>query len=128
MKNEPLVRVELARFFVKALKYLRKKCPHIVEDVQPLIARLESGETPGDQMQGTKYTVYKARLKSSDQAKGKRGGFRAIYYIKAHDVVFLVTIYAKSEQADMRPDENPAHDRGTSATTRLAVYLRRQIE
>lgn len=96
MSKHP-VRIEIARFFVRALKHLRKKYPHIVDDVQTLIRRLESGETPGDQVQGVGYPVYKVRLKSTDQPKGKSGGFRVLYYLQAGDVILLITVYAKSE-------------------------------
>ena len=105
MKPDPIIRIEIAQFFVKALKYLQKKYPHITQDVQSLVTQLEQGETPGDQMQGIQYRVYKVRLSSTDQAKGKRGGYRVIYYIKTTDHIFLITIYAKSQQTDISPSE-----------------------
>ena len=96
-KPDPVVRIEIAGFFVKALKYLQKKYPHITEDVQSLIAQLEQGETPGDPIASVQYRVYKVRLRSTDQAKGKRGGYRVIYYIKTIDHIFLITIYANGQ-------------------------------
>ena len=99
------IRIEISRFFVKALKYLQKKYPHITEDVQSLIGQLEQGDTPGDQMPSVQYRVYKVRLSSSDQAKGKRGGYRIIYYVKTADRIFLITIYAKAQQTDMSASE-----------------------
>ena len=104
-KPDPIVHVEIARFFVKALKYLQKKYPHITDDVQSLIRQLEQGETPGDQMPGIRHPVYKVRLSSTDQSKGKRGGYRVIYYVKTTDFIFLITIYAKSQQTDISASE-----------------------
>lgn len=101
MTNKLPVQVEVARFFVRALKRLRKKHPHIVEDVETLIARLEQGETPGNQVPQVKYRVFKVRLRSRDQSKGKSGGYRVIYYVQTADQLILITIYAKSEQEDI---------------------------
>jgi mRNA-degrading endonuclease RelE of RelBE toxin-antitoxin system len=65
---------------------------------------LQQGETPGDQIPGTQYTVFKVRIKNSDIAKGKSGGYRVIYYVKTSEWVVLITIYAKTEQSDISPE------------------------
>ncbi|MES9829213.1 MAG: hypothetical protein ABW201_13175 [Candidatus Thiodiazotropha sp.] len=44
--------------FKRQLKRLNRKYRRIRSDVEPLISQLEAGETPGDQIQGTGYTVY----------------------------------------------------------------------
>ncbi len=62
MANEPPVQVRFAPAFLKDIKRLRKKYPHIQQDVQPLIDQLINGATPGDHIQATGYTVYKVRL------------------------------------------------------------------
>ena len=41
------------------------------------------------------------RVANSDVAKGKRSGYRLIYYIETSDKVLLVTLYSKSEQGDI---------------------------
>jgi mRNA-degrading endonuclease RelE of RelBE toxin-antitoxin system len=105
MTNEPLIEVGLAPEFVRRLKRLVKKFPHAAEDVQGLIARLEHGETPGDQVPGVRYTAYKVRLKSSDVTKGKSSGFRVIYYVQTRTRVILITLYIKSEQVDIRAED-----------------------
>jgi len=33
--------------------------------------------------------------------RGKRGGYRIIYYLQTSDDVLLVTIYSKTEQSDI---------------------------
>jgi mRNA-degrading endonuclease RelE of RelBE toxin-antitoxin system len=38
--------------------------------------------------------------------KGKRGGLRVIYYWdSADDVIYLLFLYSKSQQEDLRPDQ-----------------------
>ena len=41
------------------------------------------------------------RVKNSDISKGKRSGYRLIYYLKIKNEIILVTIYSKSEQGDI---------------------------
>jgi mRNA-degrading endonuclease RelE of RelBE toxin-antitoxin system len=103
--NNPSVQVDLSTRFLKDSKRLEKKYRHLADDVERLIEQLENGETPGDQIPGVGYTAYKVRLKSSDLTKGKAGGFRVIYYIKTETRILLLTIYAKSEQTDISPDD-----------------------
>jgi mRNA-degrading endonuclease RelE of RelBE toxin-antitoxin system len=101
MTNNPPVRVDYADQFKKELKQLRKKYPHIQNDVQPLIDTLLNGETPGDQVPGIAYTVYKVRIRSTDQSKGKQGGYRVLYYIKTTKFIILLRIYTKSARSDL---------------------------
>jgi mRNA-degrading endonuclease RelE of RelBE toxin-antitoxin system len=105
MTTKPPVEIIFLPYFLKALKHLRKKYPHISSDLKTLINRLEQAETPGDQIQGTKYTTYKVRVQNTDAKRGKSGGYRVIYYIKTSERVFLLTIYSKTEQADISTDE-----------------------
>ena len=82
MKNELPVRIGFAPPFLKAFKHLQKKYRNVRNDLQTLTDVLQQGETPGDQIPGTHYTVFKVRIKNSDVAKGKSGGYRVIYYRK----------------------------------------------
>jgi mRNA-degrading endonuclease RelE of RelBE toxin-antitoxin system len=101
MTNKPQVDVQLGDTFIKNLKQLRKKYPHAPEDAQSLIKQLETGETPGDQIPGVGYTVYKARVSNTDTGHGKRGGYRIIYYVKTIDAVVLIAMYVKTAQVDI---------------------------
>ena len=105
MTNESPVQVRLAPAFQKDIKRLRKKYPHIQQDVQPLINQLVDGETPGDQIQATGYIVYKVRLLNRDAQRGKSGGYRVIYYIRTPMQIVLLTIYSKSERSDTSVDD-----------------------
>ncbi|NWG15915.1 MAG: type II toxin-antitoxin system RelE/ParE family toxin [Chloroflexi bacterium] len=97
--------VVFGRVFKRNIKRLAKKYPNIRRDVSTITDRLARGETPGDQIIGTGYTVYKVRVANSDAQRGTRGGYRIIYYIHLPTLLLLVTIYTKSQQEDISPDE-----------------------
>ncbi|MBI1277309.1 MAG: type II toxin-antitoxin system RelE/ParE family toxin [Anaerolineaceae bacterium] len=100
MPNNP-IHIVFGQQFVKDLKHLTKKYPNIRDDVSNFINLLQSGETPGDQIRGTGYTVYKARIRNSDLTKGKSGGYRIIYFVQTPTELALITIYVKSERVDL---------------------------
>lgn len=105
MTNKPPVAVDLSARFRRDVKRLLKKYRRVREDVQTLIKQLEQGETPGSQVQGIQYTVYKVRVRNSDAQKGKSGGYRVVYYLKTLENIILITLYSKSEAADIPDDE-----------------------
>ena len=70
-----------------------------------MIERLERGETPGDQIRRTGFSVFKVRIRNRDAQRGKSGGYRMIYYLKTPDRVILVTIYSKTDQGDVTAAE-----------------------
>jgi mRNA-degrading endonuclease RelE of RelBE toxin-antitoxin system len=100
-----LVQVEFTPEFKRNLRQLTKKYRHLQADVQPVIAQLESGQTPGTQIPRTGYTVFKVRIKNSDIQKGKRSGYRMIYYLKTPKLALLITIYSKTEQGDVSAEQ-----------------------
>lgn len=102
--NKPRVEVDYADQFKRDLKQLIKKYRHIQDDVQPLIDQLVSGETPGDQVPNVGYPVYKVRVASRDQAKGKQGGFRILYYVRTANFILLLRIYPKASRSDLPPE------------------------
>ncbi len=97
--------VEYTPEFKRNLRHLDKKYLHIRSDVQPIIDALQKGEVIGDQIQGTAYTIFKVRVRNSDIRKGKRSGYRLIYYLKAPTRIILVTIYSKLDQGDVSADQ-----------------------
>jgi len=99
------IEVEYTPEFKRNIRHLSKKYRHIKSDVQPVIEDLEAGKTLGDQIQSVGYAVYKVRVKNTDIKKGKRAGYRLIYYIKTTSKTILVTIYSKTEQGDITADE-----------------------
>lgn len=105
MTNEQPVQVSFASAFEKEIKQLRKRYPRIQQDIQPLIRRLLDGETPGDQIQSTGYTIYKVRLPNRDAQRGKSDGYRVIYYVRTARRIVLLTIYSKSDRSDTSADD-----------------------
>ncbi len=97
----PSIQILLTQRFKQDLKKLAKRFRSIRKDIAPLIDRIQQGETPGDRISGSKYSVFKIRLRNSNISKGKSAGYRAIYYLKTQDTVVLVTIYSKSDQSDI---------------------------
>lgn len=91
--------------FKRNLHALAKKYRHIRTDVQPVIDDLQSRALPGDQVPGVGVPVFKVRIRNRDAAKGKRGGYRLLYYLQTPSAIILVTIYSKSEQSDVSAGE-----------------------
>jgi mRNA-degrading endonuclease RelE of RelBE toxin-antitoxin system len=87
--------------FKRNLRQLAKKYRHIREDIQPTVDQLVAGAKPGDQISGVQQVVYKVRVGNSDARKGKSGGYRMIYHVKEGVAIVLITIYSKSDQADV---------------------------
>ena len=82
MPNEPAepMQVEFTQEFKRNLRALARKYRHIRSDVQPMIDQLLAGEVIGDQVPGTRYTIFKVRVRNSDIQKGKRSGYRLVYH------------------------------------------------
>jgi mRNA-degrading endonuclease RelE of RelBE toxin-antitoxin system len=99
------VQVEFTPEFKRNLRALSKKYRHIRSDVQPIIDQLQAGEVIGDQVPRTTYTIFKVRVRNCDIQKGKRSGYRLIYYLKTHTNIILVTIYSKLDQADISAEQ-----------------------
>ena len=105
MSEPSFIQVEASQTFNRNLRSLAKRYRSIRNDIQPVIEQLERGELLGDQISGIGYEVFKLRVRNSDIQKGKSGGYRLIYYVKTVEGIILLTIYTKSEQADMAVDE-----------------------
>ena len=89
--------------FKQQVKVLQKDYHNIRQDLKELNRMLLENSKCGKAL-GKK--VYKIRLRNSDIAKGKRGGYRVISYVTdENQKVHLLTIYAKSRQTDIREDE-----------------------
>lgn len=109
MPNEseslPPIAVLYTLEFKRNLRQLAKKYRQIKTDVQPLLDALGQGQTPGDQIPGVQYEVFKVRLRNSNSGKGKSGGYRVIYQRLTAGSILLITIYSKTEQADIAPKD-----------------------
>ncbi len=104
------VEINVTESFKKAARPLIKKYPSFVNDLaeleKDLIANPEMGTPLG---QGS----YKIRLRIKSKGKGKSGGARVISLLYREEhvakrslvIVNLLTVYDKSEQADIRDSE-----------------------
>src|SRR5215217_7295706 len=115
--SQPIVRVGFAEDFIREVERLKKKYPHIKEDIQPLINQLKQGETPGDRLKFPGVILYKDRARNTDAQKGTRGGYRVIYLIIASNEIVMFAVYSKLEKTDIRDAE---------IETRLEAILKRR--
>jgi mRNA-degrading endonuclease RelE of RelBE toxin-antitoxin system len=96
--------IDVAFKFQKDVKRLKRKYPAITDEVRKLVIQLENDERPGDKIPNVGYDVYKVRLKNPSAQRGKSGGFRVIYYVQIENLLTLLTVYTKTEQTDISPD------------------------
>jgi mRNA-degrading endonuclease RelE of RelBE toxin-antitoxin system len=99
-----VIEIDYTREFKRNLRQLSRRYRHIRSDIEPIVDALKAGETPGDLISGVGYTLYKVRVKNSDNNKGKSGGYRVVYYVKIETHITLVTLYSKSDQGDVEDD------------------------
>ena len=99
--SQPKVKIQYTPEFKRNLRTLAKKYRHIYSDVQPILNHLQAGKIIGDRVPRTRYTIFKVRIRNSDIPKGKRSGYRLIYYLKTSENIILVTIYSKLDQGDV---------------------------
>lgn len=87
--------------FKRDVRNLVKKYPQLQKDITPILEKLAMGELVGDCLQHINYTVYKVRIKNSNNHKGKSAGYRIIYYAVQYEKIVLLSIYSKSAQSDI---------------------------
>ncbi|MDD2652226.1 MAG: hypothetical protein PHX44_04160 [Sulfurimonas sp.] len=80
--------------FIKNFKHLAKKYRHIEEDFDRFLESFTNEHSHATTIQKN---IFKARIKNSDKAKGKRGGYRTYYYTITDESVTFLIIYDKSE-------------------------------
>ena len=85
MSNEPAtphVEISFTAEFKRNLRALAQRYRHIRADMEPVLEQLQAGDFISDQIPHTGHTLYKVRIRNSDARRGKRGGYRMIYYIR----------------------------------------------
>jgi mRNA-degrading endonuclease RelE of RelBE toxin-antitoxin system len=97
--------IRLTPEFQRKLRKLSKRYRQIRQDLEPILEKLKSGETLGDQIPGIGFTVVKARIKNSDIQKGKSGGYRLIYWLELESLIILLDIYSKSDQSNIEVND-----------------------
>jgi mRNA-degrading endonuclease RelE of RelBE toxin-antitoxin system len=105
-------RIEAIPRFEKDVKKLKKRFPRIKNDLVQFIDELELNHKLGVDLGEN---IFKARIPNSSLPAGKSGGFRVITYYKTNDVLYLVTIYSKT-------------DKDTILTERLKQIIKYEID
>ena len=91
--------------FGKDVKHLKKRYRRIDDDIRELIADMKTSEYRGDMISGVGTDVYKVRLSNRSARRGRRGGFRALYFHDREDRFVFFHIYSKSDKNDAGSNE-----------------------
>lgn len=87
--------IKLLANFIKEVKKLSKKYKKIGDDLKELQNELLANPKSGIHLGNN---CYKIRVANTSIPSGKSGGFRVIYYyLDANSVIYLMSIYAKSD-------------------------------
>jgi len=108
MDELPSIEVKPTLEFRNSLRSLSKKYRKIRTDIEPVIEQIQMGCFLGNPIPGSPYCVYKVRILNSDVKKGKRAGYRLVYWVQTLETttsIILVTIYSKSDQETVRIHE-----------------------
>ena len=94
-------KIETIPRFEKDVKKLKKKFPKIKSDLVNFVNQLLLNPKMGIDLGEN---IFKVRIPNSSIPTGKSGGFRIITYYKKDSVLYLVTIYSKTEQDTILTD------------------------
>ena len=97
------MRIQPIAYFERQLKRLAKKYASLSGELRTLNQQLLDNSTLGTPLGNN---CYKIRLAIASKGKGKSGGARVITYVRVvGETIFLLSIYDKSEQADISAAE-----------------------
>ena len=104
------MKCELVDFdtYLKNLKELQKKFRHINNDFENICQALVLNPTQiATPLPAYHRKLWKIRIRSSDMKRGKRGGFRMIFYYNkdAPSKVYRLAVYVKVEREDLTRQE-----------------------
>lgn len=99
-------KVVLPPTFKKCVKRLKKRFPHVSDDVTQMIHQLVQNPTLGVIIPGGS-GARKIRVRNSDAKKGKRSGYRLIYYVQENPnpTLYPLLLYLKADKADTSRQE-----------------------
>lgn len=91
--------VSKTKHFAKLVKKLSKKYHNIENDIDDFLDSIEKIEDLGIKLGSN---LYKARIKNTDNNKGKSAGFRLITYLQVtENELTMIYIYSKSEMENI---------------------------
>lgn len=88
------MKFETISLFDKQVKKLSKKYNLIKEDLKVFVVDFDKNHQEATTI---KNNLFKVRVANSNKNKGKRAGYRIYYYMKINEIVYLLTIYDKSQ-------------------------------
>ena len=91
--------------FAKDFARLRKRYRRIEDDLAALEADMQHRNLRGVHMPGFGLPIYKVRMANRSARRGKRGGFRIVYYMQSSDTILFFLVYSKSDQDDVSDSE-----------------------
>lgn len=91
--------------FAKDFARLRKRYRRIEDDLAALESEMQHKNVRGDSVRGYGLPIYKIRMTNRSAGRGKRGGFRVIYYLQTSESILFIHIYSKSDQDDVNDSE-----------------------
>jgi mRNA-degrading endonuclease RelE of RelBE toxin-antitoxin system len=98
--------IYLPQTFQRCIKRLRKKFPHIKDDLSTLFQSLQEDPQIGDPIPGWNRKVWKIRVSGKDLKKGESGAFRVIYaWTSGERFLYPLFVYFKGEKEDTTKDE-----------------------
>lgn len=100
----PPYQIHQAPTFLSSLRELTKRYPRALVTVNPALEALQQNPEAGSAIPGWRRMVWKLRINSRDIRRGKRFGFRLIYYLEGR-TIYPLLIYAKANKSDVSPDE-----------------------
>ncbi len=88
--------------FKHSVRKLKKRFRRVKDDVGVAIQVLLQAPRLGVVIPGGS-GVRKLRVRNTDLSKGKRGGYRLLYYVEDQPVptIYLLLLYAKSDREDV---------------------------
>lgn len=96
------MRIEPSPRFIKDAKTLAKKYKKLSDDLEFLQKTLLENPLSGTPLGNN---IFKIRIPNSSIPTGKSGGFRVITYYLSEEILFLLTIYSKSDRESISSSE-----------------------
>jgi mRNA-degrading endonuclease RelE of RelBE toxin-antitoxin system len=98
--------IYLPQTFQRCIKHLKKKFPHLKDDLIYLFQNLKKDPGLGDPIPGWNRKIWKMRASSRDLKRGKSGAFRVIYaWTSGERVIYPLFVYFKGEKQDVTKAE-----------------------
>jgi mRNA-degrading endonuclease RelE of RelBE toxin-antitoxin system len=94
--------VILTGSFKRSVKQLARRFRHVKDDVRGAVQVLLQSPTLGVTIPGSA-GIRKLRVRNTDLAKGKSGGYRLLYWVQEQPTatIYLLLLYSKSDRDDV---------------------------